>query len=68
MLVPARAVVTFAGIEKVFLVREGKAVERVVTTGRREGDRVAIVSGLEAGEMVVADPGNLTAGQPVTVQ
>ena len=68
MLVPARAVVTFAGIEKVFLVREGKAVERVVTTGRREGDAIEITSGLESTDMVVADPGNLTAGQPVAVQ
>jgi hypothetical protein len=39
-----------------------------VTTGRRLGDRVEIVSGIPAGKPVVAQPGNLTGGQPVAVQ
>jgi RND family efflux transporter MFP subunit len=66
--VPESAVVAFAGIEKVFVVKDGKAVERVVTTGRREGGRVEIASGLDANEAVVAEPGNLVAGQPVVVE
>ena len=37
-------------------------------TGRRHGPRVEILTGLNAGTAVVAQPGNLTAGQPVTVQ
>ncbi len=33
--VPSEALVLFAGLEKVVLIRDGKAVERVVETGRR---------------------------------
>jgi RND family efflux transporter MFP subunit len=66
VMVPASAIVTFAGIEKVMSVKDGKSVERRVQTGRREGNRVEIVSGLTAGEMVVAEPGNLAGGQVVT--
>jgi|SRR5581483_1609326 len=65
--VPAAAIVTFAGIEKVLVVREGKIAELRVQTGRRAQDSVDIVSGLRPGEQVVSDPGNLTAGQAVTV-
>ncbi|HWP34495.1 MAG TPA: efflux RND transporter periplasmic adaptor subunit, partial [Thermodesulfobacteriota bacterium] len=67
VLVPASAVVTFAGIEKVLTVRDGRAVELPVRTGRREGDRVEIVEGLVAGTPVVVEPGSLVGGQPVTV-
>lgn len=67
VLVPASAIVTFAGIEKVITVHDGKAVETRVRTGRREGDRVEIVEGLEAGAPVVVEPGNLVGGQPVAV-
>jgi RND family efflux transporter MFP subunit len=66
--VPASAIVTFAGIQKVFTVKDGKAVERPVVVGRREADWVEIVEGLQAGESVVAAPGNLVTGQPVSVQ
>jgi RND family efflux transporter MFP subunit len=66
--VPATAVVTFAGVEKVLTVDKGRAVEVRVTTGRRLGDRVEIVAGIAAGTPVVGQPGNLTAGQPVAVQ
>jgi RND family efflux transporter MFP subunit len=67
VMVPASAIVTFAGIEKVITVKDGKSVERRVQTGRRNGARVEIVSGLNAGEPVVAEPGSLTGGQAVTV-
>lgn len=65
--VPASALVVFAGIEKVIAVKDGKAVERTVTTGRREGETVEIVSGLEEGEAVVVKPGNLANGMAVEV-
>jgi RND family efflux transporter MFP subunit len=67
VMVPASAIVTFAGIEKVITVKDGKSVERRVQTGRRDGARVEIVSGLNAGEPVVAEPGSLTGGQAVQV-
>jgi RND family efflux transporter MFP subunit len=66
--VPQTAVVTFAGVEKVMTVEKDRAVEVRVRTGRRLGDRVEILAGLNAGAPVVAQPGNLTGGQPVTVQ
>jgi membrane fusion protein, multidrug efflux system len=65
--VPSAALVTFAGIEKLLLVREGKIVEVRVQTGRRGGDSVEILGGLKPGEQVVLQPGNLTSGQAVIV-
>ncbi len=67
VLVPASAIVTFAGVEKVFGVKDGRAVERQVRTGRRAADRVEILEGLAAGDPVVVDPGSLTGGQAVSV-
>jgi RND family efflux transporter MFP subunit len=68
VFVPASSIVVFAGIEKVLMVRGGKAEERRIVTGRREKDRVEVVEGLKAGESIVAEPGNLTGGQAVTVK
>jgi RND family efflux transporter MFP subunit len=65
--VPVEALVVFAGLEKVLVVREGRAAERPVTTGRRGGDWVEIVSGLDPGEAVVLTPGNMQTGQAVKV-
>jgi len=67
LTVPTNAVVTFAGIEKVVVVQDGKALEKDVNTGRRRGDRVEIVSGLGLGESVVLDPAGLRTGQRVSV-
>jgi RND family efflux transporter MFP subunit len=66
--VPTSALVTFAGIEKVIMVENGKAVERPVTTGRRAAEWTEIIAGVKVGEEVVVDPGNLQSGQPVTVE
>lgn len=63
--VPSNVLITFAGLEKVVTIEEGKAWEKVVTTGRRGPDWVEIVSGLKAGERVVVQPGNLRTGQPI---
>ncbi|MCM3901880.1 MAG: efflux RND transporter periplasmic adaptor subunit [Pyrinomonadaceae bacterium] len=65
--VPSKAIVTFAGIEKVILVQNGKALEKPVTTGRRNGDWTEIVTGINVGDQVVVDPGNLQSGQAVEV-
>jgi multidrug efflux pump subunit AcrA (membrane-fusion protein) len=61
------ALVAFAGVEKVFVVREGKAAEVVVRTGPRRGDLVELVSGPEAGTEVVDAPGDLASGTPLLV-
>ena len=65
LTVPLEALTTFAGLEKVVGVREGKAVEQVIATGRRGLDWVEVLSGLEAGEAVVLSPGSLRTGQRV---
>ena len=67
VFVPAAAIVQFAGIEKVFFVRDGKAVEQRVRTGRRQAQQVEIIQGVNPGDTVVVDPGNLVGGQPVTI-
>lgn len=65
--VPSNAIVTFAGIEKVIVVQGGKALEKPITTGRRNGDLTEIVAGVNVGDEVIVDPGNLQSGQPVQV-
>ena len=65
--VPSKAIVTFAGIEKVIVVQNGKALEKPVTTGRRNGEWTEIVAGVNVGDQVVVDPGNLQSGQAVEV-
>jgi RND family efflux transporter MFP subunit len=66
LAVPASALVSFAGIDKVITVDKGKAVEHTVTVGRRQAEWIEITSGLDAGKEVVVEPGNLQQGQPVT--
>ena len=65
--VPEQALIVFAGIEKVVVVQEGKAVEKMVSTGRRGPGWLEIVTGLKAGERVVIAPGNLRTGEPVVM-
>jgi RND family efflux transporter MFP subunit len=65
--VPSKAVVVFAGIEKVIVVENGKALERPITTGRRLNEWTEVLSGVKVGESVVVDPGNLQSGQAVEV-
>ncbi len=67
ILVPARAMVTFAGIEKVFVSESSRALEKSIITGQRVGKFVEVTSGLNAGETVILDPGNLQTGQTLSV-
>jgi RND family efflux transporter MFP subunit len=63
--VPTTAIVTFAGIDKVLMIEGGKAVEKTVTTGRRGPDWIEIKAGVNVGQSVIVDPGNLQSGQNV---
>ena len=65
VMIPARAVVTVAGLAKVFVIENGKAVERIVKTGATDGDLVEIVEGVSEGENVVT--GNMDKLQQGTV-
>jgi RND family efflux transporter MFP subunit len=53
LAVPESAVTEFAGVEKVWLVKEGAAAERAVQTGRRHDGWIEIVQGLAAGDAIV---------------
>jgi len=65
--VPASALFEFAGVEKVWLIVDGKLQQRPVETGRREGRWVEIISGLTAGEVIAENSHGLRPG-PVTIQ
>jgi len=67
LTVPADAIITFAGLEKVVVVQDGKAVEKVIATGRRGQGWVEVMSGIGAGGIVILTPGGLRTGQRVTV-
>jgi cobalt-zinc-cadmium efflux system membrane fusion protein len=51
-LVPARAVRTESGVNRVFVIKDGHAQERLVQLGQTEGDLVEIKSGVAASENV----------------
>ena len=65
--VPNNAIVTFAGIEKVIVIQNGKALERPITTGRRSAEWTEILAGVNVGDQVIVDPGNLQSGMAVEV-
>jgi multidrug efflux pump subunit AcrA (membrane-fusion protein) len=53
-------------MEMVFAVVNRSAQLRLVKTGKRIGDEVEILSGLDAGDSVIIDgPSQLSDGQPV---
>jgi membrane fusion protein (multidrug efflux system) len=44
-------------VARLYAVVQGRVHERIVQTGEREGNRVAVLRGVEAGELVIAAPG-----------
>jgi RND family efflux transporter MFP subunit len=65
VVVPGDAIVTFAGVQKVLIVKDGKAEEHRVRLGRREGGRVEVLEGVRAGDLVIVAPGDIVHGAPV---
>ena len=66
--VPASAVVQRGQMEIVFVVSNGKALLRLVKTGKRIRDEVELVSGVSAGEKIVIEGATgLADGQPLTI-
>ena len=68
LMVPTAAVVTFAGIDRVFTVHDAQATEKRVRTGRHTASGIEILEGISAGDQVVLDPGNLADGEKVTAE
>ena len=52
VLVPARAVITEAGVSRLFVIKNGRAEERVIQTGQTEGDLIEVKNGVAADEQV----------------
>ena len=66
LLIPASAVVQRGQIEIVFVMSENVARLRLVKTGKRIGEEVELVSGVEAGEKIVVEgAAGLVDGQRV---
>lgn len=72
--IPEDAVVTFAGVSRVYSIKEGKAVEHRVNLAPAEQGLHEVLrdaqgrAGLEEISEVVVSPGNLRAGQAVRVE
>jgi RND family efflux transporter MFP subunit len=67
LMVPRNTIVMFAGVEKIFVYKDGKADERRVTTGPVKGNEVEILKGVKAGEQLIVEPGQMRAGQAVRI-
>ena len=52
VLVPARSVISEAGVSRVYVIRNGHAEQRLVQTGQTDGDLIEIRSGVAADELV----------------
>ncbi len=69
--VPTAAVITFAGVDRVFTVADGKAVAHRVRLGQRQviggAAMTEILGGLEATEVVVTGGASLSDKAPVAV-
>ena len=69
LLAPVAAVETIAGTSRVYVVKNNKIDERIVTTGQVVGDRIELTSGVASGDLVANDPkGRLSDGQIVKVK
>lgn len=52
VLIPARAVRTESGVSRVFVIKEGRAEQRLVQLGQAESDLLEVKSGVAEGEQV----------------
>lgn len=68
ILVSQKAVTTFAGVSKVFAVKEGKTQEMIVQLGDEIGDKIEVTKGLDdKSEIISPLPSRTTANLPVIV-
>ena len=68
-MIPLEAVVSFAGVTKVFVVEGNTAHARAVKVGRIQSGRQEIIEGLKAGEqVVVSGQSRLSDGAKITIQ
>jgi RND family efflux transporter MFP subunit len=68
LVIPETAVLTFAGLSKVVLVRDGKVAEQIIELGENTDGTVEVRSGLTVEDVIVANPTSaLTTGTAVTI-
>lgn len=68
VVVPQDLVLEGKAGRSVFVIENGKAIQRQVSLGGREGDRVAIIEGVAPGEIIVTlGHRNLSDGQDVAI-
>lgn len=65
---PRAAILREPGGAVVFLVRDGAARRQAVTVTDWPADRLEVLSGLRAGDVLILDPSRVKEGQPVTVR
>lgn len=69
VLVPQKAIVNVAGLNKVYVAEQGKAVEREVKLGITDGELVEIMSGVNEGDTIItSNTDKLQKGTPVNVR
>lgn len=67
LMVPEKAVVSVAGVNKVFVVSGNQANERLVKLGTRDGSMIEILEGIKQGDRVItSQTDKLQDGVPVT--
>lgn len=67
LAIPPRSIASFAGVQRVFVHRQGTLDDRPIKLGRTlESGKVQVVDGLKPGEAIVLEPTDrLRAGLPV---
>src|SRR5262249_46018630 len=69
LFIPRTALVRYAGVERVFVFKDGVVKTREVTSGAVEGDNIEIVKGLRPGEkVVISDVDRLADGATVVAR
>ncbi len=69
VLIPSRAVVRYVGLTRVYVIEDGRAVERSVKLGTEVDGWIEVVEGVRAGEQVItSNLSRVKNGQPVEVE
>ena len=69
LVIPVASLLNVSGIEKVFVIENGKVAERIVRSGVRSANEVEIIDGLNEGEHVAtSNLGSLQQGREVAVR
>jgi hypothetical protein len=68
LAVPLTAITEQENKTVVLAVDQGRLVFRPVTSGPNDGKRIAVLEGLQEGDLVVAQPANLKPKTPVKAE